>query len=522
MGCGGTTPRGTLAHAPLLAPGTLLDEHGELANDDRPIGGGVLADRFEVRVAAGAHLAVEITTDAFDPVLDVSPPDAAAITNDDWEGDRARSRIELVPTVSGIMKVQVSSYGAGATGAYHVTVRDTSVPDVLVAVPVDPLPVPVPVPAPAPGQPVVLNPGQVAQGAIETTDARAFDGSFADSIRIESTAHDPLTIRVSSPTGDRLRALCIDSAGRSIAQESNGVFVLEGGAPITLQLLAAAPGQTAHWAVGVDQRAPAPPTPTPVNPSGTNHAVPAVPPANIAVVTIGQPTTGTLAQGDLALSEAEFADAYAFDAQAGTRLRIDLGSPSLDTYLIVIAPDGTRQEDDDGAPTGRDSLLTFDVATAGRYVVYATSYGANETGPYTLTVAQRHAPAPPNNQHQTIRGQLKHSDHHRPSGELADTYVFNLTAGTTVHFEATSAAFDTFLIVASPAGTTVEDDDGGGGTQSMLDYEVQVTGPHRVTVSSYRTGMLGNYVLQVDGASRGVRASGGMIGPPPPAPPATP
>lgn len=509
-GCGGTQSRSAPTQPPSLGPGVLLDERGELGSDDRPIGGGVLADRFEVPVQVGARLAIEVTTDAFDPVLDVSPPGADAVTNDDWEGDRARSRIELVAASAGVLKVQVSSYAAGATGAYHVTVHTADLGATLV--------VPTPAEVPATAGPVVLTPGQSAQGAIEATDERAFDGSFADVIRIVSTAHDPLTIRVTSPSGDRLRALCINAAGRSVAQESNGVFVLEGGSPIELQLLAAAPGQTARWAVGVDQRAPAPPTPTPVYPPGVNHAVPAVPPANVTALQLGTPVTGTLAQGDLTLSEQEFADVYAIDAQAGMRLRLDLASPALDTYLIVIAPDGTRLEDDDGATTGRDSTLTLDVPTAGRYIVYATSYGANELGAYTLAIAQPRAPTPPSNLHQTIRGQLKNSDRRRASGELADTYLFNLTAGTTVHFEATSAAFDTFLIVASPLGTTVEDDDGGGGTQSMIDYEVQTTGPHRVTVSSYRTGMLGNYVLQVDGASRGVRTSGGVTAPAPAAP----
>lgn len=498
--CGGAPSHDATAPTAHLAPGVLFDQRGELTTDDRPIGGGVLADRYEVVVLAGTHLAVELTTDAFDPVLDVSAPGDAAVTNDDWNGDRSRSRIELVTTTSGVLKVQVSSFAAGETGAYRVTVQrtDLSTPTVVpahVAVPVAPE-----------NQPVVLTPGQSLQGAIEATDERAFDGSFADTLHISSTSHEPLTIRVTSPTGDRLRALCIDSTGRSVAQQSNGVFVLEGGAPIVLQILAAAPGQTAHWAVGVDQRAPMPMTPTPVNPAGTNHAVPSTPPSNVTALTLGQPTTGTLAAGDLTLSEQELADVYAFDAQAGTRLRAELSSTALDTYLIVIAPDGTRQEDDDGATTGRDSLLVFDVPAAGRYVVYATSYGPNEVGAYTLNIAQRHAPLPPSNAHQTIRGQLKHSDPRRPTGELADTYVFNLTAGTTVHFEATSAAFDTFLIVTSPTGTAVQDDDSGGGTQAALDYEVQTTGPHQVTVSSYRSGMLGNYILQVDGASGGVRS----------------
>ena len=520
-GCGGTTSTTSTTLSAALPPGVLFDHAGELGDDDRPVGGGILADRFEVQVPAGARLTVEVTTSAFDPVLDVSAPGANAVSNDDWEGDRTRSRIELVAQTAGVLKVQVSSYAAGATGAYHVTVKTDDLGASLVVPTQDAVPTQVPVPTPTDGQPVVVTPGQIAQGAIETTDTRAFDGSFSDTVRVESTEHAPLTIRVSSPSGDRLRALCMDAAGHAVTQQSNGVFVLEGGAPITLQILAAAPGQTAHWAVGVDQTAPVQPVPTPVHPSGTNHAVPATPPANLTVIQLGTPATGTLAAGDLLLSEQEFADAFAFDAQAGTRLRVELASPALDTYLIVIAPDGTRQEDDDGAASGRDSLLTFDVPTAGRYIVYATSYAANETGAYTLSAAQRAAPAPPNNQHQTIRGQLKNSDRRRPSGELADTYLFNLTAGTTVRFEATSAAFDTYLIVASPLGTMVENDDGGGGTTAAIDYEVQTTGPHRVTVSAYRTGMLGNYVLQVDGASRGVRTQGGITGPPPP-PPAMP
>ena len=139
-------------------------------------------------------------------------------------------------------------------------------------------------------------------------------------------------------------------------------------------------------------------------------------------------------------------------------------------------------------------------------------------GAYTLNVTPPHAPVAPNGQHQVIRGQLKRSDHTRPGGELADTFVFNLTAGTSVRFQL-SGAFDTYLIVTDPNGTQeVNDDVVSGNTNSEIDYDVSTTGPHLVTVSSYGTGMMGNYILQVDGAQGGVPQRAGRHPTPPPHP----
>ena len=128
----GSTDRGSAAAAsappptaPAAAPPTtdaLLDREGALeASDTR--GTFSFIDRYDVPVSAGEHVRVVVTSSAFDPVLEVTPPSGVPLTNDDHRGDRTRSELELVATVAGHLKVQVTSFSPSAQGAYHVRVE---------------------------------------------------------------------------------------------------------------------------------------------------------------------------------------------------------------------------------------------------------------------------------------------------------------------------------------------------------------------------------------------------------------
>ncbi len=84
-----------------------------------------------------------------------------------------------------------------------------------------------------------------------------------------------------------------------------------------------------------------------------------------------------------------YADTYTFTPAASGTATINLGSTSIDTYLIVKAtPTSTTAiaQDDDAGP-GTDSLLTISVTGGTTYYIEATTYGTNVTGSYNLSVA---------------------------------------------------------------------------------------------------------------------------------------
>src|SRR5262245_14020997 len=124
FGCGGdstTAPIPPVGAAP-AGGDVLLDRDGTLEPSDAR-GARSRIDRYDVAIGAGEHVRVTLTSTAFDPVLEVTPPRGAPLTNDDVGGDRTRSEIEIVAPIAGQLKVQVESYVAEAEGAYHVHVE---------------------------------------------------------------------------------------------------------------------------------------------------------------------------------------------------------------------------------------------------------------------------------------------------------------------------------------------------------------------------------------------------------------
>ena len=63
-------------------------------------------DRHFVQVGAQERIAITLTSEAFDPILEVTPPGSGALVNDDYEGNRQRSYIELITPASGARRSQ--------------------------------------------------------------------------------------------------------------------------------------------------------------------------------------------------------------------------------------------------------------------------------------------------------------------------------------------------------------------------------------------------------------------------------
>ncbi|PAP78139.1 hypothetical protein [Rubrivirga marina] len=94
---------------------------------------------------------------------------------------------------------------------------------------------------------------------------------------------------------------------------------------------------------------------------------------------------GALGPGDDQLPSGEYADVYTVDVAAGGVVEATLTSSAFDTYLVVVAPDGTQEENDDDGSTSR-SALRVPSAAGGTHQVVVTSYAAAEAGTYRLVV----------------------------------------------------------------------------------------------------------------------------------------
>jgi outer membrane protein assembly factor BamB len=154
------------------------------------------------------------------------------------------------------------------------------------------------------------------------------------------------------------------------------------------------------------------------------------------------------------------------------------------------------------SPTGGtgNGTINFSVAASselqrrGSIVVGTQLFNVNQAGGGVC------APTPIN-YGQTINGTLATSDCPVGDGTYVDAYSFNGTAGQHISILMTSSAFDTYLFLLNPDGSTLRiDDDGGGGTNSRIPsssgyFTLPATGSYTILANSFDVGATGAYSL---------------------------
>ncbi|HEX9950917.1 MAG TPA: hypothetical protein VGB53_04055 [Rubricoccaceae bacterium] len=93
----------------------------ELADSDRTLSSGEYVDTWVLYAAAGQQITVEVTSDEFDPYIILKSPSGEQFDNDDWEGSTRIARIVHDDAEEGQWEVLATSYRAGTTGTYGVT-----------------------------------------------------------------------------------------------------------------------------------------------------------------------------------------------------------------------------------------------------------------------------------------------------------------------------------------------------------------------------------------------------------------
>jgi hypothetical protein len=95
---------------------------------------------------------------------------------------------------------------------------------------------------------------------------------------------------------------------------------------------------------------------------------------------------GTLEAGDQQLTGGEYFDQYSVEARAGQRIIVDLRSPEFDTYLILEAPGGELERNDDYDEDTMHSHVEMVAPEDGSYTVTVTTFSAESIGDYAVRV----------------------------------------------------------------------------------------------------------------------------------------
>ena len=173
------------------------------------------------------------------------------------------------------------------------------------------------------------------------------------------------------------------------------------------------------------------------------------------------------------------AHSYRFELAEGGRVRINLGSAEADSYLYLLAEDGTRLTHNDDGGAGLDARIERDLMP-GAYILEATTVGGRSRGPadFSLSIIRVMGCEP------VHLGTLGAEADLTASGTWtldtcgsrfvtehpAYNYLFDLPEAGRVRVDLISENGDPVLsLVSTTLGLIAANDDGGGGRNSRID-----------------------------------------------------
>ena len=373
QGSGAAAPAAPVAAAPQtsgrLQIGRLMP--GRLENGDGQLRSGEFVDAYSFQGARGQRLELRLNSTEFDPYVQINGPgNFSQYNDDDVDGGTSNAHLIVTLPADGVYQVMATSYRPGETGAYQLTATATM--------------------AVAAGAGVAaaaarLTLDRPVMGSLQTSDDSLPTGEFVDRFRFEAQAGQRIALDMTSTELDSY-VLLVSPSGR---QEEND-DAREGVNDARLETVLTETGTYAVMATSYQRGmtgtyrlslSPLDGTRTP-----TTTAVSGPAPAGTAL-RVGAAQNGRLETGDGTLSSGEFVDRYTFQGRRGQVVTVDMTSSDLDPYLLLTAPGGAQQENDDVSASDRNARVTWVLPATGTYAILATTYRPAETGSYSLRLA---------------------------------------------------------------------------------------------------------------------------------------
>lgn len=228
---------------------------------------------------------------------------------------------------------------------------------------------------------------------------------------------------------------------------------------------------------------------------------------------------GELGYGDSVRAQVsdEYGDEWTFEGEAGDQVRISMSSPAIDSYLELLAPDGSYILGDEDSGSEFNALIDgYVLPESGTYTIVATGLG--QTGQYALSLERTATSVEltvgggPVQFGQTVSGTL--------ITDLGDTWTFDGGRGDVVRITMRSEEFDTFLELWGPDGNLIADNDDAyeetnavieniwlprDGTYSIVARAFSSeTGEYELELERQNTAIAGNELLIAGGILGGV------------------
>lgn len=229
-------------------------------------------------------------------------------------------------------------------------------------------------------------------------------------------------------------------------------------------------------------------------------------PGTVQSLAMGDSKDGLLEPGDELTGDGPYQDRWTFELADSARFRVEMRSSDLDSYLMLLDPDGaTIATNDDGS--GRDAAIAMRVGRGGRYTALATTYGDQpRMGTYRISLAEvtGEVGAPVDlTQAAPKDGSLDVGDSTTSTGSYVDVYLFRAPATRAYQIDLASTTLDMYLTLQDSLGTTLATDDDGGdeGLNSRLRFLLQEGRVYRIGAGTFGgSGRTGPYRISVNPA----------------------
>jgi len=448
---------------------------GRLASNDPETDEGGAYDAFAIRARAGERLAIDLTSEAFDPIVRIGRMENGAFTelamNDDGPETGLNSRLVFTAPQAGEYVIRATSLNGAGKGTYTPRVAEG--------------------PGPAPRQPIEI--GATVQGELTASDGKGESGRAADAYRFSGREGQRVRIDMSSSDFDTYLQL-FDDNRLSLAEDDDGAA--EG----TDSRLTFTLPRTGEYVV--EARAFSEDT------GGYELTIseiePEKPPQAVA---FGETLQGEIGEGDSIDSEDRGFDAYVLTGVAGQRIQGIMRSGDFDTF-VQIGRAGAEftvlASDDDGLGEGTDSRLSYTLPEDGDYVLRALPLGKDGKGLYSLELVDRGPQPTPGSLlvGATARGTLTEADATAEDDSFYDAYRVTLKEDEKLLITMVSNEVDSFVVVGNDKDGAFEvlgsDDDSLSDTHAKLEWTAPADGTYEIRAGTFQQGQTGAYALNVE------------------------
>ncbi len=449
---------------------------GALTARDPETDGGQAYDAYSFRARAGDRFAIDLSSEAFDPVVRVGQMRAGEFTelamNDDTLETGLNSRLIFTAEASGEYIIRATPLGAGSEGAYTLALA--------------------PGPEFAAAQSIEI--GGAIEAALSEDDGKGAGGATADTYEFAGQAGQRIRIDMSSEVFDTYVEL-FDANRVSLAQDDDGAA--EG---TNSRLTFTLPGTGVYF---IEARAFT--TATGTYSLSVTEVEPDKAPETVA---FGSTIQGEISEADSTDGEDRGFDAFTFQGVAGQRVQAIMRSGDFDTYLQVGRAQAEFEalaSDDDGLGEGTDSRLSYTLPEDGAYVLRALPLGPDGKGLYALELTDRGPQPQPGSVlvGATARGILTEADATAEDNSFFDAYRVTLKADEKLLITMVSNEVDSFIVVGQPQdGGPFEvlgsDDDSLSDTHAKLEWTAPADGVYEVRAGTFQQGQTGAYALNIE------------------------